>query len=87
MTDVKNEALPEVIVEPIEGEMISAIRLNLTPDSYNSLVKIMHVLQPESTQAEVNRQYQEKQSILNTSSFKQTIKTSGVRESRMTNNW
>lgn len=49
LPSIKNEELPEVLVEPPEGEMISALRLNLTPDSYNSLVKIMSVLTPEST--------------------------------------
>ena len=78
---------PEVVVTTLNGESLPSLRLNLTPDSYNGLVNMYSVLSPEYTKAEVVTQFKEKQSILRESSFKRTMPTLGVRETRWTNNW
>jgi hypothetical protein len=46
-----------MVIEPLNGKGISNLKLNLSPDSYNSLVNIYSVFNPEATKAEVLRQY------------------------------
>jgi hypothetical protein len=49
--------LPDI---KITIENLNNVILNLTPDSYNSLVNITYVLLPESTKEEIIRQIKEK---------------------------
>ena len=85
-TPEEGEDCPEVVVESYNG-VLPSVNLNLTPDSYNALVNIYSILSPEATKAEVISQFKEKKSLLQSSSFSQKILTSGVRETRITNNW
>ena len=79
--------LPEVEVTTLSGLPLPPLNLNLTPDSYNSLVNIATVLLPESTAAMVTKQFKEKQSLLKASSYKRVLSTLGVRETRLAGTW
>lgn len=66
---------------------LNNIILNLTPDSYNSLVNITYVLLPESTKEEIIRQIKEKQKVIRESTFKKFLPVMGLKEYRLSNNW
>jgi maltodextrin utilization protein YvdJ len=78
---------PELVITTADGKALKELILNLTPDSYNALVNITSVLMPEKTKQEITRQFNEKQSIVNSSLYKRSLPTVGVRETRLTTNW
>ena len=66
---------------------LNKVILNLTPDSFNSLVNIAYVLLPESTKEEIIRQIKEKQKVIRESTFQNCVTVMGLKEYRLTNNW
>jgi len=66
---------------------LNKVILNLTPDSFNSLVNIAYVLLPESTKEEIIRQIKEKQKVIRESTFQNCVSVMGLKEYRLTNNW
>lgn len=85
--DPQREQEPEVVVSSLDGKSLPDLRLNFTPDAYNSFLNLYGVLAPENTKAEITRQFKEKQNIIQASSFNKVMLTLGVRETRLTNSW
>jgi hypothetical protein len=85
--DQKSEQEPEVVVSSLDGKHLPDLKLNFTPDAYNSFLNLYGVLAPENTKAEITRQFREKQNIIQASSFNKVMPTLGVRETRLTNSW